>query len=158
MKRSVRWWNCTTRNSWAASSSSAAPRPASARPITAADRQPIILQKGPLFAVGLFLSAYNLSDTVNADAAPLFMIAGPTAVGKSPLAVMVAERCSGEIVSADAFQIYRGLDILTAKPAPELRARVPHHLIGEIPLQQSFDVAQFLRLARERIAAIRRRG
>lgn len=95
---------------------------------------------------------------MNADAAPLFIIAGPTAVGKSALAAIVAERCGGEIVSADAFQVYRGLDILTAKPAPELRARVPHHLIGEIPLQQSFDVAQFLSLARERITAIRHRG
>lgn len=69
----------------------------------------------------------------------------------------VAERCGGEIVSADAFQVYEGLEILTAKPAPALRARVPHHLVGEIPLMQSFDVAQYLRLAQERIAAIRAR-
>jgi tRNA dimethylallyltransferase len=94
---------------------------------------------------------------VNSAPAPLFIIAGPTAAGKSELAVAVAERCGGEIVSADAFQIYQGLDILTAKPSPELRTRVPHHLIGEIPLTQSFDVAQFLRLANERIAAIRAR-
>lgn len=87
-----------------------------------------------------------------------FIIAGPTAVGKSELAVAVAERCGGEIVSADAFQIYRGLDILTAKPSPELRARVPHHLVGEIPLSQSFDVAQFLRLAQESVATIQQRG
>jgi len=87
-----------------------------------------------------------------------FIIAGPTAVGKSELAVAVAERCGGEIVSADAFQVYEGLDILTAKPSPELRARVPHHLIGEIPLTHSFDVAQFLDLASARIAEIRSRG
>jgi tRNA dimethylallyltransferase len=86
-----------------------------------------------------------------------FIIAGPTAVGKSDFAVAVAERCGGEIVGADAFQIYRGLDLLTAKPSPELRARVPHHLVGEIPLTQSFDVAQYLALARERIAEIRGR-
>jgi len=79
-------------------------------------------------------------------------------VGKSELAVTIAERCGGEIVSADAFQVYQGLDILTAKPSPDLQARVPHHLIGEIPLTQAFDVAQYLRLARERIAAIRSRG
>ena len=89
---------------------------------------------------------------------PLFIIAGPTAVGKSELAVAVAERCNGEIVSADAFQVYEGLDILTAKPSPALRSRVPHHLIGEVPLTQSFDVAQYLRLAQERIAAIRMRS
>ncbi|EDY20414.1 tRNA delta(2)-isopentenylpyrophosphate transferase [Chthoniobacter flavus Ellin428] len=85
------------------------------------------------------------------------IIAGPTAVGKSDLAVAVAERCGGEIVGADAFQIYRDLDLLTAKPSPELRARIPHHLVGEIPLTQSFDVSQYLALARESIAAIRAR-
>jgi tRNA dimethylallyltransferase len=89
---------------------------------------------------------------------PFFIIAGPTAVGKSDIAVAVAERCDGEIVGADAFQVYRGLDILTAKPPPELRARIPHHLIGEIPLTHAFDVAQYLALARERIAEIRARG
>ncbi len=89
---------------------------------------------------------------------PLFIIAGPTAVGKSELAVAIAERCGGEIISADAFQIYAGLDILTAKPSPALRARVPHHLVGEIPLTQTFDVAQFLGLAQVRISAIRTRG
>ena len=87
-----------------------------------------------------------------------FIIAGATAVGKSELAVAVAERCGGEIVSADAFQIYRGLDILTAKPSAELPARVPHHLVGEIPLTQSFDVAQYLPAARQRIAEICARG
>jgi len=87
-----------------------------------------------------------------------FIIAGPTAVGKSGIAVAVAERCGGEIIGADAFQIYRGLDLLTAKPSPELRTRVPHHLIGEIPLTQSFDVAQYLALARERIAQVHARG
>ena len=89
---------------------------------------------------------------------PFFIIAGPTAVGKSDIAVAVAERCGGEIVGADAFQIYRGLEILTAQPSAELRARAPHHLVGEIPLTQSFDVAQYLRAARQRIAEIRARG
>ncbi len=89
---------------------------------------------------------------------PFFIIAGPTAVGKSDLAVAVAERCGGEIVGADAFQIYRGLEILTAQPSAELRARVPHHLVGEIPLAQSFDVAQYLRAACVRIAEIHARG
>ena len=89
---------------------------------------------------------------------PFFIIAGPTAVGKSDIAVNVAERCGGEIVGADAFQIYRGLEILTAQPSSELRARAPHHLVGEIPLTQSFDVAQYLDAARQRIAEIRARG
>jgi tRNA dimethylallyltransferase len=87
-----------------------------------------------------------------------FIIAGSTAVGKSELAVAVAERCGGEIVGADAIQIYAGLDLLTAKPGPELRARVPHHLVGEVPLTQRFDVAQFAALAQQRIAEVRARG
>jgi tRNA dimethylallyltransferase len=96
----------------------------------------------------------------NPDPNRFFIIAGPTAVGKSELAVAVAERCGGEIVSADAFQIYAGLDLLTAKPSPALRARVPHHLIGEVPLTRSFDVAQYLALALAsgRIGEIRERG
>ena len=89
---------------------------------------------------------------------PFFIIAGPTAVGKSDIAVAVAERCGGEIVGADAFQIYRGLEILTAQPSAELRARAPHHLVGEIPLTQSFDVAQYLHAARQRLAEIHARG
>ena len=87
-----------------------------------------------------------------------FLILGPTAAGKSDFAAAVAARCDGEIVSADAFQVYAGLDILTAKPPPELRARVPHHLIGEIPLTQPWDVAQWLDAARARIAEIQARG
>lgn len=87
-----------------------------------------------------------------------FVIAGPTAVGKSEIAAAVAERCGGEIVGADAFQVYAGLDLLTAKPAPELRARVRHHLIGTVPLAQRFDVAQFLVEAEAAIADIAARG
>jgi tRNA dimethylallyltransferase len=89
--------------------------------------------------------------------APFFLL-GPTAVGKSTLAVEFAERAGGEIIGADAFQAYAGLDILSAKPSPELRARVPHHLIGEVPLTIAFDVAQWLACARECIAAIVARG
>ena len=95
---------------------------------------------------------------VNPDPNRFFIIAGLTAVGKSELAVAVAERCGGEIVSADAFQVYTGLDLLTAKPSPALRAGAPHHLIGEIPLTQPFDVAQFLARAGSRIDEIRERG
>lgn len=87
-----------------------------------------------------------------------FLILGPTAVGKSAFAVSVAERCGGEIVSADAFQVYAGLDGLTAKPSPDLLARVPHHLVGEVPLTESWDVARWLALAQKRIGEIHRRG
>lgn len=100
-------------------------------------------------------TAYRLPTFMTAA---FFIIAGPTAVGKSELAVAVAEQCGGEIIGADAFQIYEGLDVLTAKPGADLRARVPHHLVGEIPLTQRFDVAQFATLAQQRIAEVRARG
>ena len=87
-----------------------------------------------------------------------FFLLGPTAAGKSELAVQLAERIGGEIVGADAFQIYEGLDILSAKPSAALRARVPHHLIGEVPLSRSFDVAAYRTAALERIADIAGRG
>ena len=87
-----------------------------------------------------------------------FLILGPTAVGKSDFAASVAARCGGEIVSADAFQVYAGLDLLTAKSDAETRARVRHHLVGEIPPSQSWDVAQWLNAARSRIAEIHSRG
>ena len=87
-----------------------------------------------------------------------FLLPGATAVGKSELAIALAERCDGEIVSADAFQVYAELDILTAKPSPELRARIPHHLIGEVPLTESWDVARWLDAARLRIAEIHARN
>ncbi len=84
-------------------------------------------------------------------------ITGPTAVGKSEIALEVAERCNGEIVGADAFQIYAGLDILSAKPSPAERRRVPHHLVDFVPVTQSFDVAQYLEAAQSCIAEIRSR-
>jgi tRNA dimethylallyltransferase len=86
------------------------------------------------------------------------IILGPTAVGKSELAVQLAEVIGGEIVGCDAFQVYQGLDILSAKPSQALLDRVPHHLIGEIPLSDSFDVAQYHKMAHARIAEILARG
>jgi tRNA dimethylallyltransferase len=88
---------------------------------------------------------------------PLYL-AGPTAVGKSELGAALANRFDGEIVGADAFQVYRGLDLLTAKPDLATRAGVPHHLIGEIPLTESFDVARYHALAHERINDIIQRS
>jgi tRNA dimethylallyltransferase len=85
-------------------------------------------------------------------------IAGPTAVGKSEIALQLAERLGGEIVSVDSMQVYRGLDIGTAKPSPAERARVPHHLIDICDLTESFDVAQYIRLAQHAAAEIQSRG
>jgi tRNA dimethylallyltransferase len=74
-------------------------------------------------------------------------IAGPTASGKSAVALLVAERLGGEIISVDSMQVYRGLDIGTAKPTAEERARVRHHLIDVVAPNESFDAARFVRLA-----------
>ena len=88
----------------------------------------------------------------------MFFIVGPTAAGKSAVAAEVAARLGAEIVSADAFQIYRGLDLLTAKPDPALLAKARHHLIGELPIEGAFDVAQYRTWALSRIAEIEARG
>ncbi len=85
-------------------------------------------------------------------------IAGPTAVGKSEIALQLAEQIGGEIISVDSMQVYRGLDIGTAKPSPADRACVPHHLIDICELTESFDAAQFARLAHRAVAEIQSRG
>jgi tRNA dimethylallyltransferase len=84
-------------------------------------------------------------------------LAGPTAVGKSAIAMAFAERIGGEIISVDSMQVYRGLDIGTAKPTAEERRRVPHHLLDVCDLNQSFDAAQFVRLAEKAVAEIQSR-
>ena len=86
------------------------------------------------------------------------LIAGPTAAGKSAVALLAAERLGGEIISVDSMQVYRGLDLGTAKPAPAERARVPHHLIDVVDLTQPFEVAQFVELARRITQEIQARG
>ena len=88
---------------------------------------------------------------------PPLLLAGPTAVGKSKVALLLAEMFGGEIVSVDSMQVYRGLDIGTAKPSAEERKRIPHHLVDVADLTQSFDAAQFVRLAHEAIAQIQAR-
>ncbi len=85
-------------------------------------------------------------------------LAGPTAVGKSEIALRLAEKIGGEIITVDSMQVYRGLDIGTAKPSPAERARVPHHLIDVCDLHEAFDAAQFIRLAETAVEEIRSRG
>lgn len=94
----------------------------------------------------------------NAGAPAPLLLAGPTAVGKSAIALLLAERLNGEIVSVDSMQVYRGLDIGTAKPSPADRARVPHHLIDVVEVTESFDAAQFVQRARRAVADIQSRG
>jgi tRNA dimethylallyltransferase len=88
----------------------------------------------------------------------VFFIVGPTATGKSELGADVAHELSAEIVSADAFQIYRGLDLLTAKPDASTLAKAPHHLIGATPLHEEMNAEKFRRLALRAIEEINSRG
>jgi len=88
---------------------------------------------------------------------PIF-IAGPTAVGKSAVALALAEKIGGEIISVDSMQVYRGLDIGTAKPSRAEQQRVPHHLIDVVDLVEPFDAAKFVFLAQKAVAEIQSRG
>lgn len=89
---------------------------------------------------------------------PLVMVVGPTAVGKTELAIELAGRFNGEIVSADSRLFYRGMDVGTAKPTPEDRSRVPHHLIDIADPDQTLSLAVFQNTAREVIAGIHTRN
>ncbi|MCK4361880.1 MAG: tRNA (adenosine(37)-N6)-dimethylallyltransferase MiaA [Dehalococcoidia bacterium] len=88
----------------------------------------------------------------------LIAIVGPTAVGKSALAIHLAQVFGGEIVSADSRQVFRSMDIGTAKPSPEERALVPHHLIDVVDPDQDFTVALYQEMAIRAIEDIQRRG
>ena len=83
---------------------------------------------------------------------PALVIGGPTASGKTDVALQIAARVGGEIINADAFQLYKGLPLLTAQPSPEDLEKIPHQLVGEFSLAEPFDAARYLALARERIA------
>lgn len=88
----------------------------------------------------------------------MIAIVGPTASGKSALALRVAERIGGEIVSADSRQVYRTMDIGTAKPTGAERRRVPHHLVDVADPGERYDVFRFQRDARAALESIRARG
>lgn len=95
---------------------------------------------------------------VNGDMTKIVIILGPTCSGKTELAVRLAERFDGEIVNADSMQVYRGMEIGTAKPSMELRRRVPHHLIGIVDPDADFSASDFRREAARAIADIHGRG
>ncbi len=92
-----------------------------------------------------------------ANRSPIFL-AGPTAVGKSEIALRIAEKIGGEIISVDSMQVYRGLEIGTAKPSPEEQRRVRHHLIDVVELTEPFDAAKFVSLAQRAVTEIQSRG
>ena len=89
---------------------------------------------------------------------PLIIIAGPTAVGKTALSVALAKRIGGEIVSADSMQVYRGMDIGTAKVTKEETCGVPHHLIDVLDPKDPFNVMTFRSMVKDAIRGIASRG
>jgi tRNA dimethylallyltransferase len=88
----------------------------------------------------------------------ILLLAGPTAVGKSEVALRLAEKLGAEIISVDSMQVYRELNIGTAKPSAEERAKVAHHLIDVSELNEPFDVARFVQLARQAVMEIQGRS
>src|SRR5690348_16360715 len=93
-----------------------------------------------------------------ADSAKLIVVIGPTASGKSALALALAKRLRGEILSVDSMQVYRGMDIGTAKPTHQEQAEIPHHLIDVVDPNQTFTVARFVELADQVIRDANARG
>jgi tRNA dimethylallyltransferase len=93
-----------------------------------------------------------------ASSRPVVAVVGATATGKSRLALSLAEALSGEIINADALQVYRGFDLGTAKSSPSERARVPHHLIDVLEPHERWSAGEFARRARAAIVEIERRG
>jgi tRNA dimethylallyltransferase len=89
---------------------------------------------------------------------PLVVLCGATATGKTALALELAERFNGEIISADSRQVYRWLDVGTAKASDAERRRVAHHLLDIVDPDEEFTAADFARLGREAISRIHRRG
>ncbi len=89
---------------------------------------------------------------------PLVVIAGPTASGKTALGVELALMCAGEVVSADSMQLYRDMDIATAKPTPDEMRGVPHHMLGILSPDQQYSVAQYVKRAAEVVGDIHARG
>jgi tRNA dimethylallyltransferase len=99
-----------------------------------------------------------VANGVNSNSKSPIIVAGPTGVGKTAFAVELANRLDGEIIGADAYQVYRGLEALTGQPRRELLSQVPHHLIGCLAPTEAFDAARFANLARKKIAEILSRG
>jgi tRNA dimethylallyltransferase len=96
--------------------------------------------------------------TVREESAGVLVLAGPTAVGKTDLALALAERFGAEIISADARQIYRGMPLGTAAPTAQERARAAHHLVAFLDPQERYSAARFAHDARAAIHAIHARG
>ncbi len=99
-----------------------------------------------------------MSGLTPAPGTEVICLAGPTASGKSAVALCLAEMLGGEIISVDSMQVYRGLDLGTAKPTPAERARVPHHLVDVVDVREPFDAARWCALASDAVRDLQQRG
>lgn len=88
----------------------------------------------------------------------IIFLVGPTAIGKSALAIRIAEKINAEIISLDSIAIYKGLDILSSKPSKNMQYEIPHHLLDAALPNEEFDVSRYRKLALEKIKDIRKRG
>ena len=88
----------------------------------------------------------------------VILICGPTGIGKTSIGIQLAEKLGGEIIGADSMQIYRYMDIGTAKPTTEEQARIPHHLIDIVNPDEQFDAARYAELARDIVMQLHNRG
>jgi len=93
-----------------------------------------------------------------AEKPPVVVLTGPTGSGKTPLAIEIAQRLGGEIINADSMQVYRYMDIGTAKPSLEQRAQVPHHLLDVVTPDVAYNAGRYAEEAREAAAGIHARG
>ena len=99
-----------------------------------------------------------MSDEIKTEKIPLLIVAGPTATGKSDSAVELALRMNGEVISADSMQVYRGMDIGSAKVTREEMRGVPHHLIDCVDPSENWNVVRFQKEARRAVRDITSRG
>ena len=103
-------------------------------------------------------SSSSLSNTSSRCSKKVILIAGPTAVGKSDIALRLAELLNGEIISIDSRQAYQGMEIGTNHPTRDMLNRIPHWLVNFLPIQQEIDVVEYCILARDKIHDIHQRG
>ena len=88
----------------------------------------------------------------------VIIICGPTGVGKTAVGIQLAEKLDGEIISADSMQIYRCMDIGTAKPTADEQSRIPHHMIDIVDPDENFDAVRFAEMARDKVMQLHQRG
>jgi tRNA dimethylallyltransferase len=117
-------------------------------------RNPLWNESKIVEAKRCFLKMGKHPAILNSRSDPFVLLAGPTASGKSAVAIELAKRIGGEIISVDSMQVYRGMDVGTAKPSAAERQAVPHHLIDVASITEQFEAARFVRLASQAAADV----